>query len=137
MEVKDNQDPACQGLRAAVQDEFTRHHLIESQHPVASSDHTRGLAFDATVMLPPAARLGRRKVTLDSLARYAGLRRPDILHDPVHFKFTGGAALMERRHYVLSAAHHRVYGSRYSPEGRRYCRSSRYLVSARCPEVSP
>lgn len=89
MTLRNNQDPACQPLRAQVQDEFARHHLIETQRPVPFSDHTRGLAFDATVSLPFGARLRRRPVSIDSLARLAGVRRPDILHDPVHFKFTG------------------------------------------------
>lgn len=84
-ELRFNQDPACQTLRSSVQDEFTRHRLLESQHPVAFSDHTRGLAFDALVTLPR----GRRKLTLDRLAWVAGVRRPDILHDPVHFKLRG------------------------------------------------
>jgi D-alanyl-D-alanine dipeptidase len=90
MQLRNNNVAACQDLRAQVQDEFTRHRLLESQRPVTSSDHTRGNAFDATVVIPANARLQRRKVTLDSLARHAGLRRPDILHDPVHFKFIGG-----------------------------------------------
>jgi hypothetical protein len=85
-ELKDNHDPACQILRSDVEEEFTRHRLIETQHPVAVSDHTRGLAFDATVDLPPKAKMGRRKVTLDGLARLAGLLRPAIVADPVHFK---------------------------------------------------
>jgi hypothetical protein len=90
MKLRNNNVAACQDLRAQVQDEFTRHHLLESQRPVTSSDHTRGNAFDATVVIPSNARLKRRKVTLDSLARHSGLRRPDILHDPVHYKFIGG-----------------------------------------------
>jgi hypothetical protein len=88
-ELKDNHRPACQILRGDVEEEFTRHRLMETQHPVAVSDHTRGLAFDAKVDLPPKAKLGRRKVTLDGLARLAGLLRPAILADPVHFKFLG------------------------------------------------
>ena len=90
MQLRSNHDAACRDLRVQVQEEFTRHHLIETQRPVSASDHTRGLAFDATVLLPPHARMRRRKVTLDWLAHFAGLRRPDVLHDPVHFKFVGG-----------------------------------------------
>jgi hypothetical protein len=90
-ELRDNSDPACQDLRAQVQQEFLRHHLIETQHPVAVSDHTRGLAFDATVSLPARSRIGRRRFTLDGLARLAGLLRPAIAADPVHFKFIGAA----------------------------------------------
>jgi hypothetical protein len=89
-ELRNNNVAACQDLRAGVQQEFNRHDLLESQRPVTSSDHTRGLAFDATVVIPLNARFKRRKVTLDSLARTAGLRRPDIWRDPVHFKFVGG-----------------------------------------------
>jgi hypothetical protein len=91
-EVQDNSQPQCQDFRAAVQQEFTRHHLIETQRPVNSSDHTRGLAFDALVLLPQKARLLKRRVTLDYLARISGVRRVDILHDPVHFKFIGGTS---------------------------------------------
>ena len=88
-ELRNHDEAACGDLRAAVQAEFQRHHLLETQRPVDSSDHTRGLAFDATVVLPARARIRKHKVTLDSLARMAGLRRPDILHDPVHFKYVG------------------------------------------------
>jgi hypothetical protein len=99
MDLKNNPEPGCQSLRAEVQQEFQRHHLIESQHPVAASDHTRGLAFDATVSLPQKARLGRRRLTLDSLAHLVGLSRPAIVADPVHFKYVGGlrAASVRRR----------------------------------------
>ncbi len=91
MQLRHNRTAACEDLRAQVQTEFTRHHLIESQRPVNDSDHTRGLAFDATVVLPRILHIGRhrRVVTLDKLARFAGLRRPDIRHDPVHFKYVG------------------------------------------------
>ena len=88
-ELRDNAEPGCQDLRAQVQEEFARHRLIETQHPVAISDHTRGIAFDATVELPRNARLGRRRLTLDGLARMAGLLRPAVAADPVHFKFLG------------------------------------------------
>ncbi|HWC97207.1 MAG TPA: hypothetical protein VG456_10665 [Candidatus Sulfopaludibacter sp.] len=87
-ELRTNSNPSCQVLRAQVQEEFTRHRLMETQHPVAVSDHTRGLAFDAAVFLP--ARSGRRRISLDGLARLAGLARPAIAADPVHFKFMGG-----------------------------------------------
>jgi D-alanyl-D-alanine dipeptidase len=99
-ELRNNNDPACQELREQVHNEFTMHRLIETQHPVAVSDHTRGLAFDATVALP-LKKASRRRVTLDGLARTVGLIRPAIAADPVHFKFTGGmrtVALARRRH---------------------------------------
>jgi len=86
MEMRNNHDSGCQMLRAAVEEEFTRHHLIETQKPVTSSDHTRGLAFDAVVVLPKNVHMKRRRVTLDKLSLLAGLKRPDIVHDPVHFK---------------------------------------------------
>ena len=92
MELRNNRDLGCQTLRAQVGDEFTRHHLLESQKPVTSSDHTRGLAFDASVTVPAHARLKKRPVSLDRLALLAGIRRPDILHDPVHFKLSAAAA---------------------------------------------
>jgi hypothetical protein len=99
--LKDNDDPTCQILRNEVEEEFTRHRLIETQHPVAVSDHTRGLAFDATVDLPRKAKMGRRKVTLDGLARLAGLLRPAIVADPVHFKF-----LLPNVHLLASRRRH-------------------------------
>lgn len=84
MEIRNNRLASCQVLRAEVEAEFKGHHLIETQRPVTSSDHTRGLAFDATVDLPS----GRKKkvVSLDRLAMLAGIMRPDVLRDPVHFK---------------------------------------------------
>ena len=84
MEIRNNRLPACQVLRAEVEAEFKGHHLIETQKPVTSSDHTRGLAFDATVDIPA----GRKKkvVSLDRLALLAGIMRPDVVRDPVHFK---------------------------------------------------
>lgn len=104
-ELRNNHEPGCQQLRAEVHDEFTRHRLIETQHPVAVSDHTRGLAFDATVDLPHGAKIGRRKMTLDGLARLAGLLRPAIAADPVHFKFLGGVRAAGVRVAVLRRKH--------------------------------
>jgi hypothetical protein len=99
-ELRDNHDPACQDLRAEVQEEFARHRLIDTQHPVAVSDHTRGIAFDAIVDLPPHAKIGTRRFTLDSLARLAGLLRPAIATDPVHFKYLAGTrSVTVRRHH--------------------------------------
>ena len=89
-ELRNNTDPGCQELREQVHNEFTMHRLIETQHPVAVSDHTRGLAFDATVALPAKSASRRRRISLDGLARTVGLMRPAIAADPVHFKFTGG-----------------------------------------------
>lgn len=98
VELRRNLDPACQALRAQVQDEFQRHRLMETQHPVALSDHTRGIAFDATVELPRNAHLGRRRLTLDGLAHLAGLWRPAIAADPVHFIYRGKSRTPVRRH---------------------------------------
>jgi hypothetical protein len=89
-ELRNNAESACQPLRMQVRQEFRHHGLIESQRPATTSDHTRGLAFDASIELPPPpAKLRRKAPTLDKLARLCGLRRPDIGHDPVHFKFLG------------------------------------------------
>jgi len=87
--LRDNTALECQDLRAQIGAEFEHHHLLLTQTPVSVSDHTRGLAFDAAVVLPPGAHLNRRRLNLDLLARLTGFRRPDILHDPVHFKFIG------------------------------------------------
>jgi hypothetical protein len=86
MELRGNQDEGCAELKAQAQEEFTRHQLLETQRPVAFSDHTRGIGFDAAVTLPNFARKKRRKLGIDHLAYRAGVRRPDILHDPVHFR---------------------------------------------------
>jgi hypothetical protein len=88
-QLRDNTLPQCQNLRAQVEQEFTGHHLLLTQTPVSVSDHTRGLAFDAAVIVPPGARLQRRRVNLDSLARLSGFLRPAVFSDPVHFKFVG------------------------------------------------
>ncbi|HKA02144.1 MAG TPA: hypothetical protein VKE70_36785 [Candidatus Solibacter sp.] len=89
-ELRNNHDLGCQTLRAHVGEEFAYHHLLETQKPVTSSDHTRGLAFDATVIVPVKAYLKKRRVSLDKLAMLAGIKRPDIRRDPVHFKLALG-----------------------------------------------
>jgi len=88
-ELRFNRQPGCQAMRAQVEDEFTRHKLMPTHMPVTDSDHTRGIAFDAAVMMPRVVvRTKKRRVSvsLDRLALMAGLRRPDIRRDPVHFK---------------------------------------------------
>ena len=84
--LRNNRQPGCQMLKAEVGEEFARHHLLLTQKPVTSSDHTRGLAFDAAVVLPRFAKLKRRRISLDRMALLAGIKRPDIRRDPVHFK---------------------------------------------------
>jgi hypothetical protein len=79
-------EKGCQALRAEVGEEFARHHLLERQRPVSYSDHTRGVGFDAAVFMPARTRLKRHRVSMDRLALLAGVRRPDIRHDPVHFR---------------------------------------------------
>ncbi len=90
MELRRNRSAGCQLLRAQVAEEFGRHNLLATQKPVTFSDHTLGLAFDAAVVLPRSARLRRRRISLDRLAVLAGLTRPDIHRDPVHFKLVTG-----------------------------------------------
>ena len=85
-ELRYNHTPDCQPLRALVQAEFTNHHLMETQKPVTSSDHTRGMAFDATIVLPRTVSRKKRRVSVDRLALLAGIMRPDVARDPVHFK---------------------------------------------------
>jgi hypothetical protein len=85
-ELRFNHQSGCQALRAQVQEEFTRHKLMPTQIPVTDSDHTRGMAFDAAIMMPRVAKLKKTRVSVDYLARLAGLRRPDVRRDPVHFK---------------------------------------------------
>jgi hypothetical protein len=45
-------------------------------------------------MMPRLARLKKRRVSLDRLALLAGLRRPDIRHDPVHFKLVMTSSML-------------------------------------------
>lgn len=91
LELRDNREPECQSLRTEVYDEFTRHQLLATQRPVAFSDHTRGISFDASVQLPRLKRSHRRRLSIDALARRAGVKRPDISRDPVHFRTIAGS----------------------------------------------
>lgn len=84
-QLRNNRTPGCQALREEVGAEFKRHQLLIRQQPVPDSDHALGLAFDAAVAMPHAARLNRRRVTVDRLAALAGIRRPNSRRDPVHF----------------------------------------------------
>jgi hypothetical protein len=86
VELRRNDDEGCSELRTEVQEEFARHQLLGTQRPAALSDHTLGLSFDAAVRLPARARLKRRRATVDSLARIAGVRRTAVASDPVHFR---------------------------------------------------
>ena len=85
-ELRNNRTSGCRALREEVGAEFVRHQLLVGQQPVTSSDHTLGLAFDAAVAMPHAARLNRRRVSVDKLALLAGVKRPNSRRDPVHFK---------------------------------------------------
>ena len=84
-ELRNNRTAGCQALREEVGAEFRRHQLLARQQPVPASDHELGLAFDAAVAMPRAARLNRKRVTVDKLANLAGIRRPNSRRDPVHF----------------------------------------------------
>ena len=84
-ELRNNRTAGCQALREEVGAEFRRHQLLARQQPVPASDHELGLAFDAAVAMPRAARLNRKRVTVDKLAALAGIRRPNSRRDPVHF----------------------------------------------------
>jgi D-alanyl-D-alanine dipeptidase len=89
LELRNNELPSCRQLRKIVAREFTRHQLLETQRPAVNSDHTRGIAFDAAVVIPKGARLRKRKVNVDYLARLSGIRRPAVARDPVHFRLAG------------------------------------------------
>jgi len=89
-ELRDNTSPECQALRSDVHAEFMRHQLLATQRPVPFSDHTRGIGFDASIRLPGWGKSKRRRVSIDILARRAGVHRPDIFRDPVHFRSFGG-----------------------------------------------
>lgn len=95
LELRRNHEKGCQALRTEVGEEFARHHLMASQRPVTYSDHTRGVGFDATVIMPAGSRGKRRRVSLDRLALLVGVRRPDALHDPVHFRLVATGRVPE------------------------------------------
>jgi len=98
-ELRHNRSAGCQALREEVGAEFTRHQLLVKQQPVPASDHALGLAFDAAVAIPRTARLNGKRVTVDKLAALAGMMRPTIRRDPVHFK------LLPQRPAAISYAH--------------------------------
>ena len=85
-QLRNNRSSGCRFLREEVGAEFARHQLLVKQQPVPASDHELGLAFDAAVALPRGARLNGKRVTVDKLAALAGIKRPTIRRDPVHFK---------------------------------------------------
>ncbi len=85
-ELRNNRSSGCRALREEVGAEFSRHQLLVKQQPVQASDHTLGLAFDAAIAMPRGARLHGKRVTVDKLAALAGIKRPAIRRDPVHFK---------------------------------------------------
>jgi D-alanyl-D-alanine dipeptidase len=85
-QLRNNRSTGCRALREEVGAEFARHQLLVRQQPVPASDHELGLAFDAAVAMPRGARLNGKRVTVDKLAALAGIKRPDIRRDPVHFK---------------------------------------------------
>lgn len=89
VELRFNMDPDCGTLKAEVEEEFRRHQLLMTQRPVAVSDHTLGIGFDAVIRLPARARWKKRRVGVDSLARMAGVTRPAAAGDPVHFRLMG------------------------------------------------
>jgi D-alanyl-D-alanine dipeptidase len=78
-ELMEDENPACANLKAKIQGHFQRHKLLISQPPVPNSRHTRGLAVDVTINLPPA--------NIKILAKGCGLIRPKPVDDPVHFQF--------------------------------------------------
>jgi hypothetical protein len=97
--LRRNRQSGCKALRAEISAEFSRHRLLVTQRPVTDSDHTRGVGIDAALHLPPGARYNRRRISLDRLAQMVGFKRPDVRHDPVHFRLLAAFAS------VLPAAH--------------------------------
>ena len=45
----------------------------------------------------PVARLNKRRLSVDRLALPAGIQRPDVLRDPLHFKLSIGRARRSQR----------------------------------------
>jgi hypothetical protein len=104
VEMRDNRAEECQELRSEVEREFVDHGLLETQRPATISDHTRGMAFDAIVVLPHS----RRRVSADRLARRAGLFRPVRFQDPVHFRLATGRTRVLRVGVARRANHDRI-----------------------------
>lgn len=75
--LKDNNKSECQSLKATVSQEFTRHGLLSTQRPAASSRHTEGQAIDISSTLSQAR--------LVELASQCNLNRPLPENDPVHY----------------------------------------------------
>lgn len=69
---------ACNDVYSEIDQEYTRHGLLDTQRPAASSAHTRGEAFDANWTLPATT-------TIDILANQCQLQRPYPTNDRVHF----------------------------------------------------
>lgn len=80
--IKDNSTAACSSRKESVRTEFKKHALQESQRPAATSNHSGGEAFDATVKMPDG------KPTKDELAKGCGLVRPIPVKDPPHYQRT-------------------------------------------------
>jgi len=90
--LRRNRQAGCQAVRSEVASEFSRHRLLVTQRPVTDSDHTRGVGIDAALILPAGARIKRRRISLDRLAKMVGFKRPDVRHDPVHFRLLASSA---------------------------------------------
>jgi hypothetical protein len=79
-ELRKNNEPACQALKAEVKKHFlNKHHLLLKQPPVPNSRHTTGQAIDARIDLPDA--------NVDKLAASCNLKRTAKEADPVHFQY--------------------------------------------------
>ena len=105
VEFKNNFQPACRALRAEVEAEFEKHQLLGTQRPVVASDHTMGIGFDASVTLPGrTAKKRSRRLSIDAIAKLAGLRRPDVRHDPVHFRLASAIRTVANTNAVLISA---------------------------------
>lgn len=80
MAIRNRTAPECEGLRAEALIEFTRHQLLESQRPAATSSHSDGRAFDANWRNIPTGE------TIDTIAASCGMVRPWPVRDRVHFQ---------------------------------------------------
>jgi hypothetical protein len=78
LELRNNREPDCEALRTQVGAEFRPHGLLEMQKPVTSSDRTRGLAFDAMLVVPRVAWLSKRRESVERLALLTGVLRPNV-----------------------------------------------------------
>ncbi|MDQ3517439.1 MAG: hypothetical protein M3466_03395, partial [Gemmatimonadota bacterium] len=78
--LRNNTSSECEILKAEVRTEFTNHGLQLSQRPAAASNHSQGIAIDASISGLPSGE------TVDTIAEECGMFRPWPVRDPPHYQ---------------------------------------------------